>query len=214
MNIIHTSADAPLWCCTQLQSLHSWFHFSSLLTSLPTSPQMVQMQRTIAERKCQSGNISFHISMYLVSWWLTMTYKNIYNNAWCRTSSVFHDNLDNDNDLWQPLPLAILLYFQYKLVVSLLVGFQHNRLMAFISPAALLMITIPLPQDGHHVSGTFFSPSEADGNEQRHIHLVSANTQAPKPRHHPSQKSVVCQPLFPTFWPHLTWSTISGIWSR
>ena len=84
-----------------------------------------------------------------------MTYKNIYNNAWCRTSSIFHDKLDNDNDLRQPLPLATSLYSQYKLVVFL-VGFQHNRLMAFISPAALLMITIPPPQDGHHCEWYIF----------------------------------------------------------
>ena len=85
-----------------------------------------------------------------------MTYKNIYNNARCRTSDIFHDNLENDNDLWQPLPLATSLYSQYKLVVSLLVGFQHNRLMAFISPAASLMITIPPPQDGHHCEWYIF----------------------------------------------------------
>ena len=130
--------------------------FFFFINFLSISPQMVQMQRTIAERKCQPGDVSFHISMYLVSQRLTMTYKNIYNNAQCRTSSVFHNNLDNDNDLQQPLPLATSFYSQYKLVVSLLVSFQHNRLMAFISPAALLMITILPPQDGHRCEWYIF----------------------------------------------------------
>ena len=146
---IHTLADAPLWCCTQLRSLHSWFRFSSLLTSFPSPHRWCRCKGPLRRENASQGMYHFiHISMYLVFQRLTMTYKNIYNNAQCRTSSVFHNNLDNDNDLQQPLPLATSFYSQYKLVVSLLVSFQHNRLMAFISPAALLMITIPPPQDG------------------------------------------------------------------
>jgi hypothetical protein len=49
------------------------------------------------------------------------------------------------------------------------------------------------------VSGTYFSLSEADSDEQRHIRLVPANTRASKPGRHLSRKTMVCRPFISHF---------------
>ena len=55
--------------------LHLCFHFSSLLTSLPLSPQMVQTHRTMVERILQSKYVSLHLTIYLLID-LLISYRN------------------------------------------------------------------------------------------------------------------------------------------
>ena len=49
--------------------------FFFFINFLSIFPQMVQMQRTIAERKCQPGDVSFHTYFYVLG--IPVTYNDL-----------------------------------------------------------------------------------------------------------------------------------------